>query len=203
MTLQDAIAATAELCGAPLSKPALAMLALDLDAYPPPAVMMALRRCRMEHRGRLTAEAVISRIDDGRPGAEEAWAMIPRDEDGSVVWTDEMASAYGVAAPLLAQGEPIAARMAFLEHYRAAVARARLDARPATWRPSLGRDPRGRDAALIDAAERGRIGRDHPLLANYGQAAIADEQRRHGETTAAAAMRTVTRRISSTVRSND
>jgi hypothetical protein len=167
MTLQDAIAATAELCGAPLSKPALAMLALDLDPHPPQAVMAALRRCRMEHRGRLTAEAVISRIDDGRPGAEEAWAMIPRDEDGTVVWTDEMAAAYGIAAPLLAQGEPIAARMAFLEHYRAAVAKARLDGVPVRWRPSFGRDPRDRERALAEAADKGRIARDSPLLLQH------------------------------------
>ena len=172
MNLQDTLAATAELCGAPLSVPALALLALDLDAYPEPAIRAALRRCRMEHRGRLTAEAVISRIDDGRPGPEEAWAMIPRDESGSVVWSDEMAAAYGVASPLLAQGEPIAARMAFLEHYRAAVAKARLDGVPARWRPSLGRDPIAREQALREAADKGRIARDNPLLLQYaGQAA--------------------------------
>lgn len=171
MTLQDAIAATAELCGAPLSKPALAMLALDLDAYPPPAVMAALRRCRMEHRGRLTAEAVISRIDDGRPGPEEAWAMIPRDEDGSVVWTDDMAAAYGVAAPLLAQGEPIAARMAFLEHYRAAVAKARLDGIPVRWWPSFGRNVMDRERALTDAADKGRISHESPPRIGQDQAA--------------------------------
>ena len=164
MNLQDQIAATAELCGAPLSKPALAMLVMDLDTYPPQAVSAALRRCRMEHRGRLTAEAVISRIDDGRPGPEEAWAMIPRDEAGSVVWTDEMAAAYGIAGPLLAQGEPIPARMAFLEHYRAAVAKARMDGVPPKWWPSLGHDPRGREQVLLEAAEKGRIGHDSPLL---------------------------------------
>ena len=160
MTLQDAIAATAELCGTPLSAQALALLSLDLDTYPPQAILTALRRCRMEHRGRLTAEAVISRVDDGRPGPEEAWAMIPRDEQSSVVWNDEMAAAYGVAGPLLAQGEPIAARMAFLEHYRAAVSRARLDGVPPKWWPSFGHDPRDRERALIEAADKGRIGYD-------------------------------------------
>lgn len=178
MNLQDTLAATAELCGAPLSVPALALLALDLDTYPEPAIRAALRRCRMEHRGRLTAEAVISRIDDGRPGPEEAWAMIPRDESGSVVWTDEMAAAYGIAAQLLAQEEPIAARMAFLEHYRAAVAKARLDGVPARWRPSLGRDPRDRERALAEAADKGRIGRDAPLaLAHVSTPALAHEER--------------------------
>ena len=167
MNLDDQIAATAELCGAPLSKPALAMMTLDLDAYPPDSVAAALRRCRMEHRGRLTAEAVISRIDDGRPGPEEAWAMIPRDESGSVVWNDEMAAAYGIAGPLLAQGEPIPARMAFLEHYRAAVAKARMDGVPVRWWPSLGSDQRGREQVLLEAAEKGRIGHGHTALLGH------------------------------------
>ncbi len=90
--------------------------------------------------------------------------MIPRDESGSVVWTDEMAAAYGIAGPLLAQGEPIPARMAFLEHYRAAVAKARMDGVPPKWWPSLGHDPRGREQVLLEAAEKGRIGHDSPLL---------------------------------------
>ena len=167
MDIEDQIAATAELCGAPLSKPALAMLSTDLGAYPEQLVGAALRRCRMEHRGRLTAEAVISRIDDGRPGPEEAWAMIPRDEHGSVVWTDEMAAAYGIAAGLIAQGEPIAARMAFLEHYRAAVAKARLGAVQPRWTPSLGWDARGREQALQEAADKGRLGHHNPLLLQY------------------------------------
>ncbi len=183
MNLQDTLAATAELCGAPLSVPALALLALDLDTYPEPAIRAALRRCRMEHRGRLTAEAVISRIDDGRPGPEEAWAMIPRDESGSVVWTDEMAAAYGIAAPLLAQDEPIAARMAFLEHYRAAVAKARLDGVAPRWWPSYGFDPRDRERALAEAADKGRIGREVlPALGHTSTPELTHERRQEGLT---------------------
>lgn len=167
MNLQDAIAATAELCGSPLSIPALTMIVLDVDQYPEQMIFAALRRCRMEHKGRLTAEAIISRLDDGRPGPEEAWAMIPRDEAGSVVWTDEMAAAFGIAGPLLAQGEPIPARMAFIEHYRAAVTTARLNAVPPRWTPSLGHDPRGREQVLLEASKKGRIGTGHPLLLQY------------------------------------
>jgi hypothetical protein len=160
MTLVEELAATAELCGAPLSRPALAVLALDLDGLPEAQVRGALRRCRMEHRGRLTVEALVSRLDDGRPGPEEAWAAIPRDEATTVVWTDEAAAAFGVAGPLLDQGDRVAARMAFVEHYRAAVAQARREGRPAVWRASLGRDPRQRESALRDAVNRGRLTND-------------------------------------------
>ena len=164
MNLQDQIAATAELCGAQLSKVALAMLAMDLDAYPPDAVCAALKRCRMEHKGRLTAEAVISRIEDGRPGPEEAWAMIPRDEQTSVVWTDEVAESWGIASPLIEEGDRVAARMAFIEHYRKVVSKARMDGKVPTWTPSLGFNNTDRLRALNEAADKGRIPHDHPQL---------------------------------------
>lgn len=95
--------------------------------------------------------------DDGRPGPDEAWAMIPHDEDGSVVWTAEAAKAFAVAQPLIAAGERIAARMAFLEVYRREVDEARQAKRPVQWTPSLGHDPTQRDAALVTAVERGRL----------------------------------------------
>jgi hypothetical protein len=51
---------------------------------------------------------VIERLDDGRPGAEEAWAMVPKDEEESAVITGEMRFAMGVALRLLADGDAIA-----------------------------------------------------------------------------------------------
>lgn len=98
---------------------------------------------------------------DGRPGPEEAWSMIPRDEANSVVWTDEMAQAWGVAQPLLNEGDQVAARMAFLERYRQLVQAAREKGEPAKWMPSLGFDKAGREAALIDARDRGRLTAAH------------------------------------------
>jgi hypothetical protein len=164
MGISEQIQATAELCGQPLSKMALAVLVMDLDGYPPQQVIGALRRCRREHRGRLTAEAIVSRLDDGRPGVEEAWSMIPHSEAGSVVWTDEMAAAFGAASPLLALGDHIAARMAFREVYQAAVSRARDARTPPVWRPSLGWDAAGRETALREAVEKGRLGIEHARL---------------------------------------
>lgn len=102
---------------------------------------------------------IIGRIQalDGRPGPEEAWSMIPRDEYATVVWTEEIAQAWGVARPLLTEGDQVAARMAFLERYRALVRRARDDGIPVRWTPSLGHDPSQREAALSEAVEKGRL----------------------------------------------
>ena len=72
--LLQAIAVTAELTATELSKDAARALADDLDGYPVHAVLNALRACRRELTGRLTLAAVIQRIEDGRPGPEEALA---------------------------------------------------------------------------------------------------------------------------------
>lgn len=98
------------------------------------------------------------RTMDGRPNAEEAWAMVAKslnDEGVTIVWTEEMASAFGVALGL--QDDRIAARMAFKEAYESAVQDARKQAKPAHWMPSLGHDPSGREGPLIEAAKKGRL----------------------------------------------
>lgn len=159
--LLRALAVTAELTDTTLSDAAARVMADDLGQYPHAQVMVALTRCRRELRGRLTIAAVLERLDDGRPGPNEAWAMIPQDEDGSVVWTDEMAQAYGVAAPLLAEKQVIAARSAFIEAYEKIVSLARADRKPPHWTPSLGHDKRTRAPALEAAARLGRITQEH------------------------------------------
>lgn len=161
--LLQAIAVTAELTGTEMSEPAAAVLADDLSRFPEAQVLGALTRCRRELKGRLTIADVVDRLDDGRPGAEEAWAMIPHDEEGSVVWSAEMQRAFGVANPLLIEGDTIAARMAFLEAYRGQVRLARDRAEPVCWQPSLGRDRWGREAALRDAIDKGRMLPAHAL----------------------------------------
>jgi hypothetical protein len=152
--LLKAIAVAAELMGTELSEAAVRVLAADLARYPEEQVIRAIDRARRECRGRLTEHEIVSRIDDGRPGPEEAWAKLPRDEASTALWTDEAREAYGIAAPLLAEGDHIAARMAFLESYRAIVARARDEGRPCKWHVSLGHDKRGREAVIVDGVER-------------------------------------------------
>lgn len=152
-----AVAVTAELCGAVFSEAAAEVFLADLEGFPEQAVLRALTRCRKEHKGRLTVSDVISRIDDGRPGPEEAWAMMPIDESQSVVWTDEMAHAFGIALPLLDAGDKIGARMAFKEAYTKALAQARDERKPVTWTPSLGHSKEGRDGVLMDAVQKGRL----------------------------------------------
>lgn len=159
--LIQAVAVTAELCGRSFSEPAARMFVSDLSAYPENQVLRALTRCRKEVRGVLTVADVISRLDDGRPGVEEAWSMIPRSEEESVVWTEEMREAFAVACPLLEEGDEVAARMAFKEVYQRKVIDARDRCLPVSWTASLGHDKRLREEAINRAVEHGRLTAGH------------------------------------------
>lgn len=95
--------------------------------------------------------------DKGRPGPEEAWAMLPTDETQTVVWTDEMSEAHRVCTPLLNAGDRIGARMAFKEAYERIVGQAKRLGQRAHWSPSLGSDLALRKQALTRAVEQGLL----------------------------------------------
>lgn len=99
--------------------------------------------------------------DDGRPGAEEAFALAlaAADEAETVVWTVEAAEAWGVAQKVLATGDEVGARMAFREVYTRLVAEARAARRPLQWQTALGHDRNRHADALRRAADLGRIPR--------------------------------------------
>lgn len=153
----EALAVTAELTGTQLSPAAARVMADDLAQYPEEQVLKALHRCRKELRGRMTPADVIARLDDGRPGPEEAWAMIPHDEAASAFLTEEMREAFRVCYPLLRDGDNVQARMAFLETYRAKVQAARDSGEPVSWSFTPGTDRYGRESAVREALEKGRI----------------------------------------------
>jgi hypothetical protein len=98
--------------------------------------------------------------DDGRPGAEEAWALVQRarDEAQTIVWTAEMAEAHGVARSLLAIRDEVGARMAFKETYQRLLAEARERRVPAIWTVSQGHDPQLRESAIAAHIAAGRPG---------------------------------------------
>ncbi len=159
-----AIAVTAELTGTEMTDAAAQVFAEDLAGFALPQVLGALTRCRREVKGRLTLSDVISRLDDGRPGPEEAWAMIPQDEGRSGVWTDEMQRAFGVCYRLLNEGDTVSARMAFKEAYQREVQAARDKRQPVKWTATLGQDKAGRDEAQHEAMNRNLLAQGRPAL---------------------------------------
>lgn len=97
--------------------------------------------------------------NDGRPDAEEAWALsvCARDEGATVVWTDEMAEAYGICLPVLNGGDEVGARMAFKSAYARLVDLARAGGKPAKWSASLGHNKLEQTATLTRHAQLGRV----------------------------------------------
>jgi hypothetical protein len=158
----EALALTAEMCGAELSPAAARMFAGELAKYPEAAVLKALERARREITGRLSLAAIIQRIDDGRPTADEAWGQVGTDDENlTFVTTDEAMRAWGQARMLIDQGDMVAARMAFRDAYNRIVTEARATGTPARPHVSLGHDKASRARVLMEAVQAGRLDADH------------------------------------------
>ena len=109
---------------------------------------------------------------DGRPSADVAWSMIPRNESVSAVLSQDMLTAMAAAQPLLDEGDQVAARMAFKESYNRLITEARNNSIPVEWFPSLGDDKYGREAVVKEAVRLGRISEVHaqkllPQISNW------------------------------------
>lgn len=187
MTLTEAVKGTYAVIGQSMTDTELAMVVSDLSVYPPAAVLTALTRCRRELK-RITLSDIIDRIPGGHPGVEEAWAMVStvmRDEQASIVWTDEMRQAYGVAVAL--SDDPVAARMAFKESYLSQIGEARAKGQLVKWSVSLGWDKQRREIVVKEAVEKGRLTHESALaycpdltLLNTSESRMLLEEVAHG-----------------------
>lgn len=130
----------------------------------------------------ILAQLTGAAANDGRPGPEEAWAIVikGRDEAETLVWTAEMAEAWGVAKAVMDSGDDVGARMAFREAYSRLVQEAREQSRPAAWSATLGHDERRRALAIQEAVDKGRLQRDDVDHLLPQLAAPADLQRLEG-----------------------
>jgi hypothetical protein len=147
----------------PMSTKQSAMMFRALARYPLADVRNALdAHMRDPQRGRfypLPAD-LISKIEiagDTHPGSDEAWAIAvrARDEADTVVWTEQMAQAWGVCRPVMDMGDEVGARMAFRQAYDRMVSDARQENKPAVWTISEGFDKERRIAAVKQAEAKG------------------------------------------------
>jgi hypothetical protein len=165
MNILQALAVTAEICGTEFSVPAGKAMVAKLSLYPEQQVLKALDRCQNEITGRLSLAAIIDRIEDGRPGVDEAWAtaICAGDETSTVVWTEETSKAFWVAETLIKSGDMIGARMAFKDAYAKELINARSNRIPIKWNVSLGHDPVERDNAIKKAANLNLIASEYAV----------------------------------------
>lgn len=164
----EALAVTAEVCDRPMSPAAAMVMADDLSKFNESHVLGALKRCRLELTGKLTTAAIIQRLDDGRPTADEAWAMYPHDEDSSAILNNEISESMQDARHLLEE-DRVAARMAFKDTYNKRIQESRQNGIAPVWFASLGIDRAARNDAILDGIAKGRLTREQ------GQAMLPQE----------------------------
>lgn len=156
--ISQQIAGCAEVCGHALSASALEMLVEEAENYSGQAISKAVRACMIS--GRFNFLSLLM-DQDGHPSPDEAWAMLPFDEGATVVWTEPMSKAWGLASALFYEGDKFGARMAFRDAYAREVANARESKTAPHWTPSLGHDKDAREGALRRAVDAGRITKDY------------------------------------------
>lgn len=152
--------ATAETMQQQLTPAAAQLMVQDLKAYDEPVLTAALQAVRREG-ARLTVATVLKHAEaaDGRPAANEAWALALQgfDEAETVLTTPEIQQAATAASAIFAAGDKIGARMAFIAAYERLVATARQLAQPVAWTLSLGYDASRRVLAIEEAQRLGRL----------------------------------------------
>lgn len=154
--IMQELAVTIELIGATdLSKGVKKVIISELAAYTPEQAIKALKRCQRECKYRLSLADILERIDDERPGPNEAWAMVPKSEAESAVWTTETVEAMGPVWDLM--HDDVAARMAFIESYKKTVQNAKDQKKSVEWTFTYGHDKSQRQSVLLQGVKMGRI----------------------------------------------
>lgn len=177
------LAAMAQLRGITFTEDASDMLMKDLETFDPNAVLIALRKCRHELPRFPTTADIIARIQaqDGRPGFEEAWAMLAKDEYTAVYTNNEIQEAGGASDKLLREtGDHVAARMAFKEIYERVVREAREAGKKPSWWLSRAQGPSREsadEAAIKDAVSKKRLSAPeaYALLPDHHVAQMRDD----------------------------
>lgn len=164
---KDALDLAYETVRQPLPSPAvLQVFWAKLERYPLDMVLRAISRHVDVSEFAPTPAGLLKHLpaeSDGRPAADEAWAIAlrSRDERDTVVWTQECAEAFSAALPVLEGGDEVGARMAFKAAYARVVERNRAAGAKPQWLMSLGHDPALREAAASDAVRTGRLSIAH------------------------------------------
>lgn len=98
------------------------------------------------------------RRHDGRPSADEAWAIALQalDEQNTVVWTRETAAAWWLCMPVT-QRDRVGGRKAFIASYERSVEQARVANEPVVWETTVGTNAEMRTLAIEQAAARNLI----------------------------------------------
>lgn len=161
MNIAQALTVAFQFVGQPMPDVAIAEMAQDLTSYQESDVLAALKRCRSELKS-IKFSDILDRLPGGHPGPEEAWATIAsamRDESRSLIWSDEMREAYGLANNV--GDDPVQARMVFKEIYTKAVSEARAQQKKPCWSVSRGTDKADHERVISEGLRKGQLTTDY------------------------------------------
>lgn len=175
MTILQALSIAFSFTGQTMPDAALAEMAKDLSGYPVADVAASLKRCRSELKS-IKFSDILDRLPNGHPGPDEAWAIVSRgmnNEALTVVWTDQIREAYGVAHALA--DDSVAARVAFKEAYQRLISESRLRREKPSWSVSRGSDKADQELQITEAVKAGRLSVEYAtrMLPNYVDAGTA------------------------------
>lgn len=145
-----------------LSDFALDVFLEDVDGHSFVDVMTAIRNARKQAKGRISIGDIMQQMEsmDGRPSAEEAWALAVKslDENLTIALTQETQEAWSSgASELLDIGDKFNASRAYIEKYNQLVTAARDKNVPISWFVSLGDDKDQRDNVVRQAYAEKKI----------------------------------------------
>lgn len=158
--IYDMVLENAAFYDAPMNELKLKLFASELQDLPTEGVAAAFANFRRQNGRRQLPmpadirEYIRSASPAGHPGVEEAWAIVPKSESDSVVWTKQIAEAFYACMSLIEE-DPIAARMAFKEKYQQIMLTQSSTA--PEWSASLGHSKLGRVSVLLEAVNKKRL----------------------------------------------
>lgn len=155
--LQSLLNLICEYHGVDVSDSRLLMFEQDLKLFSIGEIRDAWGKYRLKNSKFPMPKDLIDNIQDGRPSAQEAWGMIPKTEEESVVWSEEMRIAFGACYDLICQGQITNAFFVFREKYEELLMKSRTTHVSPKWEPSFGYRKDGRALAIKEAVEKGRI----------------------------------------------
>lgn len=147
---------TAEAVGFPISQTCADMMALDLADHEFDQVKLACARCRRELKYRLTLPDILERLqaEDGRPGPDEAWLLVMKDDDYSQLTNNEIDEASRGVMDAIRQGNAFGAERSFKELYPKVIKKARERGLNPVWRVSIGQLG-GNEQAISEGLKKG------------------------------------------------
>lgn len=134
-----------------------------LSDYPISHVLAAIKAHNKRSRFAPTAADIVDLLETKHQhlSADEAWALCPKDEGATVVWTSEIAQAYAACSGMVADGDKIGARMAFKGAYERICNLSKLQNKRPSWLVSVGHDRAQIEAVITSAIKLGRISQEN------------------------------------------